>query len=178
MRTINRKQYEQLWDIACEEWQGKLENWFAHDLVCRKETDVLDIHYKVMRSAATASQNELLDSIFGKDEPEFKVGDLVVGWWKSSRYQDKIWKIVMIKDGYAYPKDDIVANTSLKHLRHATPSEIEAYKKENEVVRVYVWRLSNGEIDTIPDPIAGITPAPDGGVYLGYIDIKIKDLKQ
>ena len=58
---------------------------------------------------------------------------------------------------------------------HATPSEIEAYKKENEVVRVYVIRGDlTGKLKATHKNEDDYTL----NTKLGYIDIPIKDLKQ
>jgi hypothetical protein len=186
MRTINRKQYKKLHEVACVEWRTKLEERFAHSLVLHEEAKVLEAEYNKMRSAATASQNELLDSIFGKDEPEFKKDEYAIAITSSAKWsKGDIFKVLdttpckcgekRISIGLDYDpmcskcERKINDTWNPKCFRHATLSEIEAYKKENEVVRVYINIDGNGYI--FPANYRAIDNK-------GYYDIPIKDLKK
>lgn len=78
MKTITASQAQKIIDIACCSWSSKLADLWARSIVLQKDIEVSDQLYKEMRKAADTNQNKILDSIFGKDQPEFKVGDWVV----------------------------------------------------------------------------------------------------
>ena len=131
------------------------------------------------REEAQEMFDKLLDEIFGEDKPEFKEGD-----WVWDKHQG-IARISEIENDYYSldPKwsNEIVSKTGVnsavaKRMRHATPSEIEAYKKEDETVRVWFYdaSLTKQRIVSTTDPAVARTTSD----LLGYTDIKIKDLKK
>lgn len=77
--NLNPKQAQQIIDIACQTWQSKLAGKWATNIVMNKITIIEESFYKEMRKACTSEQNQLFDTIFGKDVPQhnYKSGDLV-----------------------------------------------------------------------------------------------------
>lgn len=73
-------------------------------------------------------------------KPEFKEGDIVVGWMNTSNKRSlhiNPWKIGAIdNDGYIYPKCEPEWNTSKGNIRHATPEEIEQFNKRRELPEI------------------------------------------
>jgi hypothetical protein len=79
------------------------------------------------------------------DDPEFKVGDWVVGWHVDCiDYRTKAWEIGKIDGGYVNVKDTD-HNTGIKQIRHATPEEIEAAKTKNFKVGNFEITVKNGK---------------------------------
>jgi hypothetical protein len=65
--------------IACSTWKIKLAEKWATKIVLNEDIEVSEEFYKEMRSVCTTSQNELFDSIFGKDKRLISTFDLAIG---------------------------------------------------------------------------------------------------
>lgn len=77
MKRIARTQAQSIIDVACSNWKDRLvENW-AKEMLIQGYVEITDEFYQNMRKACTKEQNELFDKIFGKDEPEYKIGEWV-----------------------------------------------------------------------------------------------------
>jgi hypothetical protein len=73
MRTITWNQAQEIIDIACDEWKEKLTEQWAKNIVLKKDIDVSDSSYRIMRKACTDEQHKLFDKIFGKEKEEIKI---------------------------------------------------------------------------------------------------------
>jgi hypothetical protein len=150
MRTINRKQYKKLAKdfkrYECSSWMSCLEG-YSHDILIHGEAVILDSDYKRARSAADPITHTLLDSIFGKDEPEFKKDEYVVLLSFGTAFPDYtsfhiggVYKLIsdITNELFTVKKDDNGSENNgysfdgvkTMKFRHATPSEIESYKKK------------------------------------------------
>lgn len=67
MKTLSRKNFKRIHDIACETWKDKLLKIFGNKFALNKEIEFTDELYKEMRDACTSEQHKLFDEIFGKD---------------------------------------------------------------------------------------------------------------
>jgi hypothetical protein len=73
---------------------------WATNIVLNKDTEISEEFYQEMRLACTATQNEIFDEIFGKDEQLIKASDLKIGeamivqdkttWWNGAIIS-RIW---------------------------------------------------------------------------------------
>ena len=75
MRTITWNQGQEIIDIACVGWKGKLFDILARPIVMKEPIEIKDSFYKEMRKACTKEQHELFDRIFGKEKEEIDLGN-------------------------------------------------------------------------------------------------------
>ena len=76
-RKIKYSDAQRIVDIACETWKELLFNSWGKDIVLKKDINIPSEDYQNMRKACTEAQHKLFDDIFGKDKPQFKIGDWV-----------------------------------------------------------------------------------------------------
>ena len=68
MKKINWEQAQEIIDIACHDWKEKLTEKWAKNIVLKKDIEVSDSSYRIMRKACTEEQNKVFDKIFGKEK--------------------------------------------------------------------------------------------------------------
>lgn len=95
--TLSETDAKKIIDVACNGWKRILSKEWGSELLLKGSVEITQTRYKEMREACTEPQNELFDTIFGKDEVEKpyepKVGDWVV-------VQGQVVKIEEISDGW------------------------------------------------------------------------------
>lgn len=125
MKTLTPENAQRIIDVACSTWRNTLFDQWGKQIVLKQEIRVSDSDYVKMREACTPEQNALFDEIFGKDEPQFKVGDWVTRTVEAFgvHFKGKTFPISAI-DAYQVAEN----GTEYKHLkgsiRLATPEEI------------------------------------------------------
>ncbi|MEX0597372.1 MAG: hypothetical protein WD512_12835 [Candidatus Paceibacterota bacterium] len=67
MKKLNRKDFKKIHDIACEDWKGKLIDWYGSKFAVEDTVEIKDKEYSIMRNACTDEQSQLFDKIFGKE---------------------------------------------------------------------------------------------------------------
>ena len=128
MKTITSQQAKTIIHIACNTWKRILAKEWGEAIIMNDKINITNDRYQEMRKACTAEQHILFDSIFGKDEPEYKVGDWVIRT-KEHGGIHKIGRIIQIKKllcGNSFLAVQDKQNTShmLSSVRLATPEEI------------------------------------------------------
>jgi hypothetical protein len=125
MKTLTPENAQRIIDVACSTWKNTLFDQWGKQIVLKQEIRVSDSDYVKMREACTSAQNALFDEIFGKEEPQFKVGDWVTRTVEAYgvHFKGKTFLISAIDD------DQVVENGTVnRHLkgsiRLATPEEI------------------------------------------------------
>jgi len=78
-RILTPQNAQQIINAACPTWRTILAKEWATNIVLRQNNEIDEEFYKEMRSACTASQHELFDSIFGKDKRLISTSDLAIG---------------------------------------------------------------------------------------------------
>lgn len=158
MKTLKRKDYKRIYDIACSTWKPKLQELFGAEFAIKDEVKIKDSIYKMMRNACTDEQHTLFNEIFGKDKKELEVGK----WYT---YTDsKIHLLCITKydskeiEGYGFNLSGWVDSDSwcYRNLIEATQEEVEtALIKEAEkrgfVEGVKVKDLLNDELGIIDE---------------------------
>jgi len=136
---LSEENAKRIINIACTSWKCKLADLWSRNLLLTGYVSIEEDFYKEMRKACTEPQNELFDEIFGKDEPQYKVGDCVITQGYSDNYDGKVLQITKIsKDVYAYfnvlgeekEHKDSNFDINIHILRKATPEEIEKAKNK------------------------------------------------
>jgi len=153
-KTITYQQAQQIIDIACSEWKDTLFEKWGKDIILKRSIVISQEFYDQMRKACTASQHKLFDEIFGKDKPEYKVGDWVT-WSGKTPITAQIIRQSGSIGGPCWVLNEETHNSCHEsYLRLATPEEIEAAKFPSKgtpcLVRDHnaqTWRLvySNGD---------------------------------
>ncbi len=91
------------------------------------DNPLLDIYvnFHGVDLARTAGVLDLWFDPVYKEEPEFNVGDWVIGWHASviENYKNKAWQIESFNEGH-FPSPKHGYATGLEDIRHATPKEI------------------------------------------------------
>ena len=138
IRVITPAEAQSILDVACNDWQLKLANLWAMDIVRKKDIFISYKFYNQMREACTPTQHQLFDEIFGKT-PIFKEGDKVIYLSNTRKKQDgkteftqnkmyilggeywdensQLFKIIQDDNG-------IPNGLNSAKFRHATPTEI------------------------------------------------------
>jgi hypothetical protein len=78
-RILTPQNAQQIINAACPTWRTILAKEWAANIVLRQNTEICEEFYKEMRSACTIPQNDLFDTIFGKDEQLISTYDLEIG---------------------------------------------------------------------------------------------------
>lgn len=145
MKTITPSQAQEIIDVACSTWKEKLFTLWGKKIVLKiSEIEISDNDYQEMRKACNQSQNELFDTIFGK-ECKFKVGD----WVTWTGYRPLTAQIISFSGEYCDLNGDSHDSCSLIHIRLATVEEIKKaqYIPEGTAClvrnnKVSAWKLS------------------------------------
>lgn len=140
MKTLTRKDFKRIHDIACNSWKSKLVELFP-DFTFTDTVEVSDTVYSQMRDACTGEQHNLFDEIFGSDHA-FTVGEWATpiegagGWGVHPEDEGKAFKV--IRTGHHSVTLDANSNMnsvsgvgdilriSPKFLRPSTKEEIKA----------------------------------------------------
>lgn len=95
-RILTPANAQRIISVACSAWKSKLAEKWATNIVLNKNTEISEEFYQEMRTACTATQNEIFDEIFGKDEQLIKASDLKIG--EAMIVQDKTtsWNGIII----------------------------------------------------------------------------------
>lgn len=64
---LKPEQAQSIIDIACDKWKRDLSKNWATNIVLKEDIIIEESFYKTMRAECTRQQNELFDTIFGKD---------------------------------------------------------------------------------------------------------------
>lgn len=79
MRTINREQFKELYDVACDIWKERLTDWFK-ELLIKDTVEVSDGQYdRMKRNVTNDEQKAILRKIFGSDDDTIRACDLKIG---------------------------------------------------------------------------------------------------
>jgi hypothetical protein len=78
-RILTPENATKIINIACSTWKPKLAEKWATNIVLGLDTEISEEFYVEMRGACTITQNELFDTIFGKDEQLISTSDLEIG---------------------------------------------------------------------------------------------------
>lgn len=92
MKTLSRKDFKRIHDVACSTWKPKLLDWYGSKFALSKEIEVKDSEYKIMREACTKEQHILFDEIFGEDT----VIDIELNKWYVKEWNDGDFDILLI----------------------------------------------------------------------------------
>lgn len=131
------------------------------DIAMKKDIEVSEELYQEGRKAANKEQNELLDRIFGKDKPQYKVGDYVVPTEEHGKHRmhnrktDRAYILLNflsydnVQLANEHGKDDDSGKMAIIHIRPATSEEIKkaqylpegtpCFVREN---KDYSWKLA------------------------------------
>jgi hypothetical protein len=140
-RKITPEQAQRIISIACNEWKQTLSEKWGKSIALRDIIEVNDDFYTQMRHACSVSQNEVLDEIFGKDNPlRFKVGDWIID-------KDAIYNAIQISGisngHYLYKSNEYhEAAYSEEYCRAATDVEI-AKAKYKDGDYIYIGKETN-----------------------------------
>ena len=74
---INTQQFRTIYEAACETWKFDLVKWYSGAVAIHGKVEISQSVVDGMFAEATPSQNDLLVTIFGSREVDFKVGDWV-----------------------------------------------------------------------------------------------------
>lgn len=121
MKTISHQQAQSIIDIACDIWKQRLAEKWAITIALKKSINIPDNDYQGMRESCTDVQHKLFDKIFGKDTPEYKVGDWVTLLQNYFPDRTKTKQIVEINSEGWLGFDKIYRDYSLG-LNHYNPS--------------------------------------------------------
>jgi hypothetical protein len=78
-RILTPEDATRIINVACWSWKPKLADAWAKHIVLDMNIEIDEEFYKEMRSACTNPQNDLFDTIFGKDEQLISTSDLEMG---------------------------------------------------------------------------------------------------
>lgn len=70
MKTLNRKDFKRIYNIACVNWKITLVRMYGKEFAVQDSVQITDDDYNKMRKACTPDQNILFDEIFGKDKKD------------------------------------------------------------------------------------------------------------
>ena len=147
---------------VCPEWRKKLAELWGEDLLLQGEVYISETLYKEGREVCSPRQYSMLDDIFGKDEPTYKIGDWVYIGKETNRWGSVV-QITSIYEDHLYANTKINTNDWFHVMnieRLATEEEIETAKnvcpyKNGELIFVKsigIWtlkyfagRMRNGE---------------------------------
>lgn len=139
MKTLNRKDFKRIYNIACGGWKPKLIELYGNEFAVQDSVQISDDDYNKMRKACTPDQNILFDEIFGKDKKELNK------WFVDKRYD--AWLMYYTDKGTRYGRDYVgnwVEETDNcpnpyndKDNRVATKEEVEQKLKKEAIKRGY-----------------------------------------
>jgi len=78
-RILTPEDATRIINVACWSWKPILADKWAKNIVLDMNIEIDEEFYKEMRSACTTPQNDLFDTIFGKDEQLISTSDLEIG---------------------------------------------------------------------------------------------------
>jgi hypothetical protein len=153
VRTIKHTAAQEIIDIACDQWRERLFNQWGRAIVLKQSIDITEDQYIDMRRACATGQSKLFDTIFGKDEPRFKIGDFIM--FESSSCNAGPYEIEYLFDNGkgAHDQNGDFRDIECLDYRLATEEEIKKFKAIPDrtpcLVRDHegnAWRLfySNG----------------------------------
>jgi len=78
-RILTPEDATRIINVACWSWKPILADKWAKNIVLDMNIEIDEEFYKEMRSACTNPQNDLFDTIFGKDKRLISTYDLEIG---------------------------------------------------------------------------------------------------
>lgn len=130
MKTLKRKDYQRIYNIACSTWKHKLQDLFGAEFALNDTVKIKDSIYKTMRKACTPEQNILFDEIFGADKKELNK------WFKDDTHPE--WLVYYSENGkrYGFDSDGKWHGSLSKHNPYDDDRNREATKEEIETALI------------------------------------------